>query len=69
MKKIKIFTGRADEVEHKIQTFLNDGHVIESLTQSVSNSRDSLTITLIYSEKLSFKPAPVFGKEDNYEIE
>lgn len=69
MKKIKIFTGRADEVEHKIQAFLNDGHVIESLTQSVSNSGDSLTITLIYSEKISFKPAPIFRKDDNLEIE
>lgn len=48
MKRVKIFQGYTHNLESEINDFLDDGNVIESISQT-NYERDILIVTIIYT--------------------
>lgn len=55
MKKIKTFYGKIDWIENEINDFLEDGHILEDIKQSLDQEDLSGThalFTVVYTERI-----------------
>ncbi|MDT2849728.1 hypothetical protein P7H60_11305 [Vagococcus carniphilus] len=55
MKKIKTFYGKLDWIENEINDFLEDGHTLEDIKQSLDQDDLSGThalFTVVYTDKI-----------------
>lgn len=62
MKRVKIFQGEVRTVEKDINEFLDEGNIIESITQT-NHDKYVLFITIIYNAPNQIASPPKFDKE------